>query len=124
MASHRLENYLRTYRKKSSLTQQEIAYLLGRKNGAQFSRYETRRRLPSLRIALAYEAIFKVPVAELFAGVRDSVNREISGRIDKLSADLQEKSNQKGNRLLTATKLSWLSERHGHKLSSQDVIPC
>jgi transcriptional regulator with XRE-family HTH domain len=118
MVSHRLENYLRTYRKKSGLTQQEVAFLLGRKDGAQFSRYEKRYGLPSLRIALGYEAVFKVPVAELFAGVRDSVDREISGRIDKLNADLQEKRNQKRNRLLTATKLSWISECHDPKISS------
>src|SRR5437660_10555182 len=69
MTSHRLQNYLRTYRRKSGLTQQEVAFLLGRKNGAQLSRYEKRQHLPPLRTALACEAIFHVPVAELFGGV-------------------------------------------------------
>src|ERR1700756_3249558 len=36
----RLPNYLRAQRRKSGLSQNEIAYLLGRMNGAQVSRYE------------------------------------------------------------------------------------
>ena len=48
---HKLENYLRTYRKKSGLTQREVAFLLGCQNGAQVSRYEKRRRLPPPAIA-------------------------------------------------------------------------
>jgi transcriptional regulator with XRE-family HTH domain len=59
MASHQLENYLKTYGWKSGLTQREVAFLLGWKNGAQLSRYEKRHTLPPLRTALAYEAIFK-----------------------------------------------------------------
>ena len=86
MASPRLENYLRTYRKRSGLTQREVAFLLGWKNGAQLSRYEKRHTLPPLRTALAYEAIFKIPVAELFAGVRNSVDQDIRTRVDTLVA--------------------------------------
>ena len=71
MATHKLENYLRTYRKRSGLTQREVAFLVGCRNGAQVSRYEKRRRLPPLRMALACEAAFGVPVSELFAGLRE-----------------------------------------------------
>ncbi len=39
MTSHKLANYLRAYRKRSGLSQSEVAYLLGCKNGAQVSRY-------------------------------------------------------------------------------------
>ena len=45
---------------------------LGRENGAHVSRYEKRPRLPPLETALACEAIFGIPVAQLFAGVRRS----------------------------------------------------
>ena len=58
MATHKLENYVRTYRKRSGLTQREVAFLVGCRNGAQVSRYEKRRRLPPLRTALACEAAF------------------------------------------------------------------
>src|SRR5882724_13255197 len=109
MASHRLENYLRTYRRKSGLTQREVAFLLGRKDGAQLSRYEKRRRLPPLRAALALEVIFKVPLAELFAGVREGVDQEIGERIDKLHSDLHEDNGSGRQRFLAARKRTWLA---------------
>ena len=49
MATHKLENYLRTYRKRSGLTQREVAFLVGCRNGAQVSRYERRREAAPAR---------------------------------------------------------------------------
>ncbi len=118
MASPRLENYLRTYRKRSGLTQREVAFLLGSKNGAQLSRYEKQRRLPPLRTALAFEAIFKIPLAELFAGLRESVGRETSERIEKLDADVQAHRDSKRPTRLNARKRSWIAEHHGPDFSS------
>jgi DNA-binding XRE family transcriptional regulator len=69
MATHKLDNYLRTYRKRAGLSLGEIAYLLGTRDGTKTSRHERLKRTPSLETALAYEAIFRVPVSELFAGV-------------------------------------------------------
>jgi hypothetical protein len=67
MTPHRLENYLRSYRNNSGLTQREVGFLLGRKSGAQASTYEKRHRLPPLECALACEKIFGVYVGELSA---------------------------------------------------------
>jgi len=67
--AYKLNNYLRTYRKRASLSQDEVAYLLGCRSGAKVSRYERFARQPTLQTALAYEAIFGVPVRELFAGI-------------------------------------------------------
>jgi transcriptional regulator with XRE-family HTH domain len=69
MAVHKLDNYLRMYRKRAGLSQDEVAYLLGGNSGTKTSRYERFRRMPSLETALAYEAIYGVPARELFAGV-------------------------------------------------------
>ena len=118
MASPRLENYLRTYRKRSGLTQREVAFLLGSRNGAQLSRYEKQRRLPPLRTALAFEAIFKIPLAELFAGLRESVRRETSERIEKLDADVQAPTNSKRQTRLNARKPSWIAEQHRPQVPS------
>lgn len=112
MTSHRLQNYLRTYRRKSGLTQREVAFLLGGKNGAQLSRYEKQRRLPPLRTALAFEAIYKGPLAELFAGLRESVGHEISERMGKLDADVQVLSDSKRQRRLNARKRCGIAEHH------------
>lgn len=78
-----LPNYLKTNRKRSSLTQEEAAFLLGitgidRAN--KVLRDEKCDRMPSLRAALAYELIYGKPVAELFAGLREGVAREIAAR--------------------------------------------
>src|SRR5215468_2831553 len=118
MASHRLANYLKTYRKQSGLSQREVAFLLGWKHGEQLARYEKRRRLPTLPIALAYQALFKTPATELFAGANDSIVREIEDRIETLIAELERKSGQGKDARLTTKKLSWLTERHGRIASS------
>lgn len=112
MASLRLHNYLRAHRRKSGLTQQEIAFLLGCRNGELVSRYEKRRRLPPLETALACEAIFDVPVSGLFAGVRDARTREIRKRMVELRSKLQAKTTRGSDALLNTHKLKWL-EAHG-----------
>ena len=68
MSSHKLENYLRKYRRRAGLTQDELAFLLGCKSGAKVSRYERFARTPNLQTALAYEVVFGAPARELLAG--------------------------------------------------------
>jgi len=84
MAS-RLPNYLKTYRKRAGLSQDEVAFLLGCKSGAKVSRYERLARRPSLETAFAYEALFGVPARELFAGVYQKVEGEIAKRARALA---------------------------------------
>lgn len=119
MNSRRLENYLKAYRKKTGLTQREVSFLLGWKAGEQLSRYERRHRLPPLRTALACEAIFRIPVAELFAGVHQSVDRDIAARIGTLIADLQKEGGRGKQLRLSTRKLTWLSTNHGRIFSSK-----
>ena len=77
---HRLDNYLRTYRKRAGLSQDEVAFLLGSRSGTKVSRYELFRRLPTLETALALEVIFGVPVRDLFAGLHDRAARAAASR--------------------------------------------
>ncbi len=113
MVTPKLENYLRTYRKRSGLTQQEVAFLLGCETGAQVSRYEKRHRLPPLETALACEAIFGIPIAELFAGMRRSVGRDIEKRRLELRSRLQTPNPKASEDLATAQKLRWLANGKG-----------
>jgi len=80
MSSHKLQNYLRTFRKRSYLSQDEVAYLLGCKNGSKISRYERFSREPNFRTAMAYAALFNRPLSELFAGSFQKVQQEVSRR--------------------------------------------
>jgi transcriptional regulator with XRE-family HTH domain len=81
----RIKSYLRTYRKRAALTQDELAFLLGCKSGAKVSRYELLSRRPNLQTALACQAIFGVPAHEIFPGVYAEVEQEIAKRAHCLS---------------------------------------
>ena len=83
-----LENYLRTYRRRSRFSQEDVALLLGSRSGTKVCRYEQRVRKPTLEIALAYEAIFQVPVSALFAGLYRKVEKEIIARAEDLAERL------------------------------------
>ena len=84
MPHAKLPNYVRTFRKRSYLSQDEIAYLLGCKNGSKISRYENFSRRPSPEAMFAYEIIFHVPVRELFAGIYQKVESDVLKRAQLL----------------------------------------
>ncbi len=73
----KLPNYLRMHRRRHGLSQAELASLIGGQSGTRVSRYERGSRLPSLETALAFEAIFKTSVHELFAGVGERVELRV-----------------------------------------------
>lgn len=109
MTSHKLANYLRAYRKRSGLSQSEVAYLLGCKNGAQVSRYERRRHMPPLRTALAFQAALDTPLSELYAGTYESVAKQVRVRGQSLAVKLQTRTPIRGMSLISY-KLQWLAE--------------
>ena len=63
-----LHNYLRSYRQKASLTQDELAFLLGGSHGSTITRHEEYLRVPSLTTALRYAAVYREDPRVLFAG--------------------------------------------------------
>jgi transcriptional regulator with XRE-family HTH domain len=85
VATHRLPNYIRTYRKRAGFSQDEVAFLLGASSGAKISRYERYTRFPTLQTALTCEAVFGVPVRELFAGVYEKVKMDTAKRARQLA---------------------------------------
>jgi transcriptional regulator with XRE-family HTH domain len=119
MKPHRLTNYLETYRKHSGLTQQEVAFLLGGEDGAQISRYENRRRLPPIETALACEEVFGVPFAELFAGMRQSVGKDVAKRRLELRSRLEAKALKGSAAQMNAYKLRWLADRERPLVANQ-----
>ena len=82
-------NHLRRYRKRGALTQEETAFLLGGHCGTKVSRLERGARPPSLQTALAYQAVFNVPVHELFPGEFQVAVTAVQGRAAKLSRKLE-----------------------------------
>jgi transcriptional regulator with XRE-family HTH domain len=86
MASRKLNNYLRMYRKRACLSQQEVAFLLGCTSGAKLSRYEHCSRRPNVEALFACEAVFGTPARELFSGEFEKVEEKVKARVQRLSA--------------------------------------
>jgi transcriptional regulator with XRE-family HTH domain len=108
--SYKLPNYLRTYRKHTALSQDEVACLLGCNKGTKVSRHELSARVPSIEALLAYEIILDVPLRELFAGMFEKVEDLTRERAERLIVKL---TSQKLNRV-TAKKLLILSRLVPH----------
>lgn len=83
--ARKLDNYLKTHRKRAGFSQDDIAFLIGMSDGTKVSRYERRRRRPSLETALALEALFGVPTRELFPGVFLRAEQRMRQRARQLS---------------------------------------
>ncbi len=111
MAVVRLDNYLRTKRKHSGLSQSDVSFLVRLKDKSDLSRYERSLRQPSLRTALACQELYGVSVSDLFAGLSDSVTKDTRHRMKRLRTRLQTKISPKsaGNRIMQ--KFQWVSHR-------------
>jgi transcriptional regulator with XRE-family HTH domain len=91
----RLPNYLRTTRKRTALSQEEVAFLLGNHGGAKLCRHERFACQPKLETILAFEAIYHKPASELFAGLYQEIQRGIVARAKILAHKIEcEKPNR------------------------------
>lgn len=98
MARRPLRNYLRTHRKSWAFSQKQLASLLGFRFPTHLSKYERDQRLPSLRIALACEVIFGVPVSALFKGLHAEVEEDVMRRATALFESLEHRTDPAGQR--------------------------
>lgn len=89
--AHKLPNYLRTFRRRAGYAQNDIAFLLDSSSGTRIGRHERFDRLPLTTTVFAYEVIFRAPARELFAGVYERIEREITRRALALSKRLGER---------------------------------
>ena len=81
MPNYRSPNYIRTCRKRTGLTQEEVAFLLGSKSSAGISRHERLKQTPDLETLLAYELLFQTPVRNLFSRTHQEVEMKLKQRI-------------------------------------------
>ncbi len=89
MPSPKLKNHIRAHRKRSWLSQSEVAMLVGSQTGASVSRHECFRRLPTLPTGLAYEIIFGTPMRDLFPGLFEDVQKATLSRAETLADKLR-----------------------------------
>ena len=95
----KIPSYLRTYRKRNGLTQDEVAFLLGCQSGTKVSRFERRTRKPNLETALACEVVFGIPAHELFPRAYAEVEKNVTARAHLLSSRLRAGNNREAPRL-------------------------
>jgi len=104
-------NYLRFYRLRSGLSQRELAELSGLIADHQVSTHERSVAIPSLLVALSYQAVFAVPVAELFPGIHQTILVGVEERLSQFEQSLHNSSGKGRAAQVVARKLEWLCER-------------
>jgi DNA-binding XRE family transcriptional regulator len=111
-----IDNRLRMHRQGACLSQCELGRLVGYGDcEGQVPLHENSRALPTLLIALSYQAIFKEPVAEMFAGLYECVVRSVEQRLVELEESLRQ-SKAKGVRAVAVRrKLEWLEQRRARR---------
>jgi hypothetical protein len=66
-------------------------------------------------IALGYQAIFHVPVSDLFPGAYETMKEAIEERLMKMKEDLHQSSAKGRSAAMIARKLEWIWERENLK---------
>ena len=111
MPTSRLPNYIRTYRKRTCLTQKEVAYILGSRSSASVSRHERFKQTPDLQTLLAYEMLFRTPVRNLFSSTHEEIAQKLKQRIRLLIRMLTRKGKSKRTSKKIETLTAYLGER-------------
>ena len=104
-------NFIRTHRRNAGLSQRELGTVIGYGHGGAVSQHERVRSLPPLIIAISYCIVLRAPLSELFAGVYESVEQVVEGRLAQLEATLRESCKKRPRHAAAARKLQWLDER-------------
>jgi transcriptional regulator with XRE-family HTH domain len=103
--------YLRFLRKKSGLSQRQLADILGSVSANQISRHERFAAPPSLLTALGYQVVFQCTVSEIFPGLYHAVESAIADHLRELEQDLGNSAAKGRTAASIARLLEWLSER-------------
>jgi DNA-binding XRE family transcriptional regulator len=87
--NHASFNYVRTFRQRHCLTEDELAYLVSHRSHARISRIEIGRAIPSLAVALALQVLFRQEPGTMFPGLHEGVEDEVMRRAKRFLDDLE-----------------------------------
>lgn len=82
-------NFLRMYRKRSPLTQADIAFLMGLTDYSNISRCEKGQRAPSIELLLVYHLLFDTSIESFFDHHSVNARADLVNRIQGLIANLK-----------------------------------
>jgi hypothetical protein len=92
MNGRNLYNYIRSCRKNMNLTQCELGFLVGHKNGNRICRLETGKVKPTTAETVMFSILFLRPVSELWPEWTSMIEIDFDTRIRKLIDRLQRSS--------------------------------
>jgi DNA-binding XRE family transcriptional regulator len=85
-------NHVRTFRKRHSLSEDELAYLISQRSHTTISRIEVGRRWPNLAGALALQVLFRQHPRQMFPGLYEAVEDGVMRRGKAMIDDLADKN--------------------------------
>lgn len=100
-----LDNSIRFFRRRAGLSQDELAFLLGKNSGTFVCRIESGRRSATLETLLAFEAIFGVPLHELYPGRFRKVEETVKERAELLARKISQSGRPRKRALSTLTAI-------------------
>jgi|WetSurMetagenome_2_1015567.scaffolds.fasta_scaffold284029_2 DNA-binding XRE family transcriptional regulator len=87
-----MQNLLRTYRKKTELSIEDVSQLLNMQDSSTLSRCERGCRKPNLEIIFTYHLLFEVSIEKLFENEMKIIYRKIGKNIDPLIEELSKQN--------------------------------
>lgn len=98
--------YLRMYRKRSTLSLPDMAFLLNLSDYSNISRFERSKRSPNITALIVYHLLFNTPIEEFFGRQIQEIKPLLSKRVTALLDNLKDL----GDGQDLDTKLSFLEE--------------
>src|SRR5579859_8105126 len=92
MTKELVGNYIRAHRRRCGLSQRELGVLVGYGHGYAVGKHERSSAAPPLLVALAYEVVFGVTIAQLFTGFHSVVTRSVAQNLQELKVELENQS--------------------------------
>jgi|SRR5579862_993249 len=119
MNSRPVSTYLRFIRRRSGITQKQLAEFLGTVTSSQVSRHERSAGPPNLLTAFGYQVIFRRPVSEIFPGLYHAVEAAVEERLAELEEELGKSALRGRAAAGVARQLEWLAERRDSEINEK-----
>ncbi len=100
-------NYLKVYRKRTPLQQEEMAFLSDKPDTSSISRYEKGQREPTNEILLVYHLLFDIPIESLLEPEFRMIKERLIHRIKELINELRK---EKQITLKNTSKIKFLEQ--------------
>jgi hypothetical protein len=95
--NHASFNYVRTFRQRYCITEDELAFLVSHRSHTRISRIEVGRAIPNLAVGLALEVLSGQTPRQMFPGLYEAVEDEVMRRAKSFLDDLEGHNDRRSN---------------------------